>query len=661
MINNVKHLSWLAVAGVLFAAACSDDEGKDGNIGEVDTGQISVIPNPVQFPDVPLGGSQEETIIISNVGDGTLNITSIELVEDTDSDAGGVEFQKGTWQNTAEIAPGDQIILTIAYSPLDQNPDNGRLIIKSNDPDGDLEVPIQTADLAPSISSTPVVNFPRVAPVTETTRNKSWQFLDVQNIGLAPLEISRVVVSPADSDFSISFPENKDVMVDPATDGTEPPSTVAPDEIFPVRVYFNPQDNLPSSADLIFFSNDPEKGQYTVSLQGNSGAPCMRLSREDEINFGEGGIGYANSRTITIENCSPTQDLKVSEISITDDGGGVFDLRDGSLPEGLPDAEAVIPPDNTANFVVTYTPTAEIVSTGELTVRSNDPSKANLRVPIVGKGTTNVCPQAIAQGRIQEQNGTAIGPYRQQLNTIPLKYIGFDATQSTDPNGSIASYEWTIVQRPPNSTARLETSNTVPQPTMFLDLAGTYIVELTVYDDQGLSSCNDDETRRVTILATPDEDIHVQLVWDTPTDADQEDTFGTDLDLHYLHPNGRWNNAPWDIFWRNRTSDWGSSGAADDPSLDIDDTDGSGPENVNHNNPESGLSYQVGVYYYADKGFGPSYATLRIYIQGQQRYEWRNEYLASTGTFWRAAAISWPSGSITALNQKQQGFPGTTP
>jgi hypothetical protein len=68
--------------------------------------------------------------------------------------------------------------------------------------------------------------------------------------------------------------------------------------------------------------------------------------------------------------------------------------------------------------------------------------------------------------------------------------------------------------------------------------------------------------------------------------------------------------------------------------------------------------YSVGVYYYADKGFGPSYATLRIYIQGTQRYEYRNEYLAKTGIFWHAAAIAWPSGQISAINRKQEGFPG---
>jgi hypothetical protein len=651
-MNGIRTITLAAVLG-LSLAACSDDEGKE-NISSKDSASIQTSLNPVAFNDVALGQSISETVRISNAGKGVLNISSIELIEDTDGDEGGVEFQRHQWVNTASLKTDEFIDLTVVYTPLDRSPDTGRIVIKSNDGEKrTFTLPVTTNDLAPKIYSNPNIVFARVAPVSEETRDTTWRLSEVQNTGQAPLEITRVVVTGSD-DFKVSYPISDDVLASSTTDSLEAPTILQPDESFPIRVYFNPVDNSPSTADLILFSNDPNSPQYTVKLQGNSGAPCIKLSREDEINFGEGGIGFANNKTITIENCSPTQDLDVSSIEITDDGGAeIFGIKDGSLPAGLPGESAIIPPDNTASFVVTYTPTAEVVSNGELTVRSNDPAKAALKVPIVGKGTTNVCPNAIAQAKLSDSQ-----QYRQQIATIPLKTILLDGTQSVDANGSIASYEWTIIQRPPNSTARLEPTNTDPAPSMFLDLAGVYIIELTVYDEQGLASCNDDATRRVTISAVPDEDIHVQLVWDTPNDPDQTDTAGADLDLHYLHPAGRWNQAPYDIFWRNDTADWGAPGAADDPSLDIDDTDGAGPENVNHNNPESGLIYSVGVYYYADKGFGPSYATLRIYIDGTQRYEYRDQYLPKEQTFWKAAAITWPGGNISAINQITNGFPG---
>ena len=94
-----------------------------------------------------------------------------------------------------------------------------------------------------------------------------------------------------------------------------------------------------------------------------------------------------------------------------------------------------------------------------------------------------------------------------------------------------------------------------------------------------------------------------------------------------------------------------------DPSLDIDDTDGAGPENINMKDPEPGLTYAVGVYYYADAGYGPAYATVRIYIQGTREFEYRDMYLPSRGSFWYVSTISWPSADIFSVAQVQQGFP----
>ena len=133
--------------------------------------------------------------------------------------------------------------------------------------------------------------------------------------------------------------------------------------------------------------------------------------------------------------------------------------------------------------------------------------------------------------------------------------------------------------------------------------------------------------------------------------------FGADLDLHFLHPNGNWNTLPFDVFWSNPEAEWGAPGPSDNPSLDIDDTDGAGPENINMRDPESGVTYAVGVYYYDDTGFGPSYATVRMYIRGTQRFEWRDMYLPKGQSFWYVATIAWPSTDIFAVNQVQDGFP----
>jgi uncharacterized protein YfaP (DUF2135 family) len=152
------------------------------------------------------------------------------------------------------------------------------------------------------------------------------------------------------------------------------------------------------------------------------------------------------------------------------------------------------------------------------------------------------------------------------------------------------------------------------------------------------------------------EDVHVQLVWDTPSDANQLDELGTDLDLHLLHPNGRWNDGMWDCFWQNQTPSWGAPGGEDDPSLDIDDVDGAGPENINMSSPERDKTYRVGVHYFADQAFGRSFATLRVYIRGQLVQEMRRKALDNE-QFWRPLDIVWPSGQIVVRDEVFQTIP----
>lgn len=660
--NFGRTLLTVALAGLLAGGAgCGKDKNnKDGPIDEANAPQAVTDVDAIVFVEVALNTTDTQAVTILNVGDGDLRITGVQLVEETRDDPGGEEFARGDdWVNSAVLSTNEDLRLSVKYTPTDESPDNGYLLLDTNDPnhpDG-LRIDLETPEIAPRIFSRENVIFQRVPPINDETRDKFWQLTEVQNTGQSPLEINQIVLSPDGSDFKISFPQSLDATADPATDGDSFPSQLAAGESFPIRVYFNPLDDLPSSASMIIFSNDPESPDYEVNLIGNSGAPCLQLNFEDEVNFGEGGIGFANNKTVIINNCSPSSELEVSEISVCTLSGGncdasdpIFQLKEDSLPGDLPDAPAIIDPQDSANFVLTYTPEDLSVSEGELTIKSDDPAKSTLVVPVIGKGTDNSCPQAVAEAKLVDSTR-----WQTDINTIPLKTVQFRGINSIDQDGTISRYEWNIVQSPTNSTARMNPSADVAEPELFLDLAGDYVIELKVFDDKGTESCGDQAL--VSIRATPDEDIHVQLVWDTPSDSDQTDENGSDVDLHFRHPNGTWNRPPLDIFWSNPEAEWGALGPDGDPSLDIDDTDGAGPENINLNDPEPSATYAIGAYYYADNGFGPSYATIRIYIRGEQQFEWRDMYLPGAQSFWYVATVEWPSAQILSVNQVQENFP----
>jgi hypothetical protein len=646
----------------LAAVGCGDDSNSGNNNGGPITGVDSgtIFATFEGFSGVSLGETQSRTLTIQNVGDGTLRIREMNLIESQDDE--NREFGVEGWtpgSQNIEIAPGGSERFTITYSPQDTTQDRGQIVIRSNDPQNDPErISIEPEPPGAEIFASPSsVIFQRVPPNQDENWRGEPRMVTVQNVGEAALRITQIFV--ADSDvFKVTIPqpsqdEDGNTVYDPADDldGEGWPSALQPGEEFPVRVWFKPVDSLPQDGVLVLKSNDQTKPRYEVPLSGNSGTACLNTS-VDEVAFGQGSIGQTTQKTVTIENCSRSEDLEVSEISLLEDAGGAFQVVEDSLPGDLNGSPVTIPPREQRNFVVTFSPTAQEDYNGSLVIKSNDPADNEKELPVTGSGTDNECPVAQASGSLQ-------GSSRPQtvINTVPLKTVEFDGSQSTDPDGddSQLAYEWVIVSRPQGSTQSMLPNSTVANPRLFLDIAGTYEIELKVYDAEGAASCGDPAI--ITINAVPDDEVHVQLVWDTPADPDQTDSIGTDLDLHYLHPQGLWDQEPWDVFWRNPNPDWGVSGdSSDDPSLDIDDTDGAGPENVNHSGLES-LIYQTGVYYYSDRGMGASYATVRIYIRGVLELELENKYMPSTGSFWRVGFVEWPSATVQSTSRIYNGFP----
>ncbi|UCB43242.1 MAG: DUF11 domain-containing protein [Dehalococcoidales bacterium] len=130
--------------------------------------------------------------------------------------------------------------------------------------------------------------------------------------------------------------------------------------------------------------------------------------------------------------------------------------------------------------------------------------------------------------------------------------------------------------------------------------------------------------------------IRIELTWDKND---------TDMDIHLIRPGGEMWNIPDDCYWNNGNPDWGAAGVSEDnPSLDQDDVDGFGPENLTLEQPEVGI-YQVKVDYFDDYDNGPSVATVIIWINDEKVAEYSQEM--SDGDTWDCAQIDWPSGVVT--------------
>ena len=141
-------------------------------------------------------------------------------------------------------------------------------------------------------------------------------------------------------------------------------------------------------------------------------------------------------------------------------------------------------------------------------------------------------------------------------------------------------------------------------------------------------------------------DLHVEVSWST--------AYG-DADVHLLSttrvPDAGWFTVD-DCYWANIGPDWGAAGAIANPTLDRDDTDGYGPENITiATSPLSGR-YTVGVHYYCQHsigmgavapGDGPTTATARVYCMGALIATYSGISLSRTDDFRVVASVDYPS------------------
>ena len=656
-LRQLSALSILFVATALVVAC-----GGSG-VGEVEDAELDYDPNSFSFSETMIGDTAEETVtlFVDEDDDATVIIRNPAIEPDPTS-AGAhevfelVDFPDG---DEIEIAPGEELDVTIEYTPEDSEPYNGLFSFSTNISDDDqseIDIPISAAQSQPDMFAPSSLSLDRVP-----TNASASRVIDITNLGSADLEIDDVALSGPD-DFSLSYPTPVDEIDESELEGDaeqdaydliteddeygrrpldadEPPEAIPPNETAWVRVHYEaPSDDF-QSAIVNLVTNDPDaQPNHSIAVSVNSEAACLELVG-GQVDFGPSALGRTTQETFTINNCSTSTETIVIDMdaglldedtdSFSGDADIPFEINEETLPQQLQDGNNLeLAPDESFNFRMRYAPEEEQVDEAVLELLSTDEASP-MYIDILGEGVDAECPIASAVAGIQGA-GAVSG---QQVLGIPLDIIEFDGTESSDPDNTELSYEWSITERPPNSTAQLNNPDTAT-PTLETDIAGRFVIELTVYDELGIGSCQPAE---ITADIEPEAAIHAELTWDVPA---SDDLTGTDLDLHYLHPSGEWSQEPWGVYYGNPnpSDDWADGSEV---WLDIDSLDGGEPENINHDNPDPSYDYSVGVYYFGDSlQYGATDARIRIYLnnalffEGEQRFETAGSGDAGAGDFW---------------------------
>ena len=315
-------------------------------------------------------------------------------------------YPAGTPGWPATLVPGQQIVLTVAFTPDAVDSFSGNLALSSDAQGGTANVPLSgTGDAVPvanlTISPTSI-NFGQVA-----VGSKASQPLTLTSTGNAPLVINAIAVSGGQ--FSGNIPSL--------------PVTLQPNQQLTLSFTFAPTADGSASGAVTVTSND-SSGSSAVSLGGTgttATSPQLTVS-PTAVNFGNVPLNTAASKTVTLTS-SGTAALTITAAAATGTG---FSVSGASFP-------LTLNPNQSTTVQVQFDPTAAGAVSGQLTLTSN-----------AGAGTTNVPLSGIAPAATTPQltvgaNSLAFGNVAVNSSaTLPLTLTASGTAAVTISSASIS-------------------------------------------------------------------------------------------------------------------------------------------------------------------------------------------------------------------------------
>jgi hypothetical protein len=373
----IRTIGITVVLGVLAVfAGCSDagDDGSGSGVGDsgaatggtapgggagggggFTVGQslgVSATPNPLLFPNVALGTSVERIVTIQHTGNvGTVELSEIVL-EPASSEIEIVQDPPLTL-----VAPGDELELTLIFTPTDEVGYVGLLKIQSNvltAQGGLLQLAVEVTTPAPTAEFIALPNPMDFGAVQIGTTLEGL----VQLIPLGSDSAQVTAISLQDNDtgeFSL-------------IDSSDLPAEATPDSAFDIPLHYAPVDGGSDEALLVvtYQALDVVKTE-NVTLLGTSISPNLNLFPVP-VDFGWKATGGSYDIPVTISNTG-TVNLIVSSLELTGWSSPTLTLAE---PPGLP---MTLAPGEVAAVKVNFQPTLEMAQTtgpiGGLYIESN--------------------------------------------------------------------------------------------------------------------------------------------------------------------------------------------------------------------------------------------------------------------------------------------------
>ena len=421
------------------------------------------------------------------------------------------------------------------------------------------------------------------------------------------------------------------------------PLTLAPGAAATLRVRYTATTPELVRAHAILLLDDP--GQPTglaLRLEAGGQAPCLAIFPKS-LDFGGKVVGETARRPLELRACG-AEPLRLDKLALDAPADLALEPPPGlTLPHLLAPGERL-------TLTLAFTPASPSPgwpdappawTVGRLEAIANDFDRLHA-VDVRGFGVTEACPEA----RISVDGPPDAAPVGA---TITL-----DAAASVAVTGPLTAFAWTVDA--PFAASPFAPSAAAEAVTYRLAVAGEHRFTLDVVDASGRHAC---VPATHTVTATSAAALRVELLWHTPNDPDPHDAGferGADLDLHLTHPfavgpdldgdghGDAFFDLPYDVFFDNPEPLWAAPTAAA-PALREDDQDGTGPEVIEVPALDAALELGVGVHAWADNGFGPSYATVRV-LAGDALVYQSDPVLLLEDELWVVGRLAWPGPTL---------------
>ncbi len=309
---------------------------------------------PLSFSDLRVGQTQNESITLTNTGQGTLAIDDVFLADN----AGGVFGLVEENCTTASLPSGESCQLTVSFSPDDRADFNGALQVDSNAPSSPTNAALSGTGIAPLIALGDDLDFGSVD--VDTTAGPD--FVNLSNPGDDVLEVAGFV--DIDTPFALDFGDC----------GSSLPFTLPAGESCNLAITFSPE-TADSFSQTVNVASDAFAGEASFNVSGTGVQPGISVP---PLVFNDLRVGQTQNETITLTN-SGLGTLAIDDLFLADNAGGVFGLVDENC------TTASLPSGESCQVTVSFTPDDRTDFNGALQVNSNAPSSPTSS-PLSGTG-----------------------------------------------------------------------------------------------------------------------------------------------------------------------------------------------------------------------------------------------------------------------------------